>query len=116
AFPERAAPAPNPHISKRTRTHAVRTMGHVPGAAAPTADATRVTTSAADDGSSRTILVVDDEASIAQAVAARLRSEGFIVHIARDGPSAVTTCDELRPDLVVLDLMLPGLDGLEVCR
>lgn len=65
---------------------------------------------------SRTILVVDDEASIAAAVAARLRSEGFAVHIASDGPSAVTMHNSLMPDLVVLDLMLPGFGGLEVCR
>jgi DNA-binding response OmpR family regulator len=64
----------------------------------------------------QTILVVEDEAPIAQAVAARLRSEGFNVEIAADGPSGVETCARLRPDLVVLDLMLPGLDGLEVCR
>jgi DNA-binding response OmpR family regulator len=64
----------------------------------------------------RTVLVVEDEVSIAEAVAARLRSEGFAVHIAADGLSAVEVCETLRPDLVVLDLMLPGLDGLEVCR
>lgn len=64
----------------------------------------------------RTILVVEDEATIAQAVAARLRSEGFAVEVASDGPAAVAACERLQPDLVVLDLMLPGLDGLEVCR
>jgi DNA-binding response OmpR family regulator len=64
----------------------------------------------------RTILVVEDEVSIAQAVATRLRSEGFTVELAFDGPSGVTRSDELHPDLVVLDLMLPGLDGLDVCR
>ncbi len=64
----------------------------------------------------RTILVVEDEASIAEAVATRLRSEGFQVSIAADGPSGVERCRDLRPDLVVLDLMLPGLDGLDVCR
>ncbi len=64
----------------------------------------------------RTILVVEDEASIAEAVAARLRSEGFAVEIAGDGLAAVAACERLQPDLVVLDLMLPGLDGLEVCR
>lgn len=64
----------------------------------------------------RTILVVEDEATIAQAVAARLRSEGYTVEIASDGPTAIEACDRLVPDLVVLDLMLPGLDGLEVCK
>jgi DNA-binding response OmpR family regulator len=64
----------------------------------------------------RSILVIEDEATIAQAVAARLRSEGFGVEVATDGPSGVEACERFRPDLVVLDLMLPGLDGLEVCR
>jgi len=65
---------------------------------------------------SRTIVVVEDEAPIASAVAARLRSEGFSVEIAPDGPSAVAICERTQPDLVVLDLMLPGMDGLEVCK
>ena len=64
----------------------------------------------------RTILVVEDEPPIADAVATRLRSEGFEVTIAADGPAGVELCERLRPDLVVLDLMLPGLDGLDVCR
>jgi DNA-binding response OmpR family regulator len=64
----------------------------------------------------RSILVVEDEASIADAVATRLRSEGFDVAIAPDGPAGVDLCSRLHPDLVVLDLMLPGLDGLDVCR
>jgi DNA-binding response OmpR family regulator len=64
----------------------------------------------------RTIVVIEDEASIASAVAARLRSEGFAVEIATDGPDGVEVCERVGPDLVVLDLMLPGLDGLEVCR
>ncbi len=65
---------------------------------------------------SRTVVVVEDEASIAAAVAARLRSEGYHVEVASDGPGGVELCTRVRPDLVVLDLMLPGLDGLEVCR
>jgi DNA-binding response OmpR family regulator len=64
----------------------------------------------------RTILVVEDERPIADAVAARLRSEGYRVEIAEDGLQGVARCDQLAPDLVVLDLMLPGLDGLEVCE
>ena len=63
-----------------------------------------------------TILVVEDEPTIADAVAARLRAEGFGVHVAHDGPSGVAAAVEHSPDLVVLDVMLPGFDGLEVCR
>jgi DNA-binding response OmpR family regulator len=62
------------------------------------------------------ILVVEDEPTIADAVATRLRSEGFDVAIAQNGPEAVNRCNELAPDLVVLDLNLPGFDGIEVCR
>jgi DNA-binding response OmpR family regulator len=64
----------------------------------------------------RRILVVEDERTIAESVAARLRAEGFAVELAGDGPSAVDAARRTRPDLVVLDVMLPGFDGLEVCR
>ena len=64
----------------------------------------------------RRIAVVEDEATIAASVAARLRAEGFEVEVAGDGPAGVELCRRFRPDLVVLDLMLPGFDGLEVCR
>jgi DNA-binding response OmpR family regulator len=64
----------------------------------------------------RRIAVIEDEATIADSVAARLRAEGFDVEIAGDGPAGVELCRRFRPDLVVLDLMLPGIDGLEVCR
>ncbi len=64
----------------------------------------------------QTILVVDDEEAIAEAVRARLLSEGFQVVVAGDGPQAIGLCEQVHPDLVVLDLMLPGMDGLEVCR
>jgi DNA-binding response OmpR family regulator len=63
-----------------------------------------------------TVVVVEDEAAIADAVAARLRSEGLVVEVAGDGPSAVALVERVRPDLVVLDVLLPGFDGLEVCR
>jgi DNA-binding response OmpR family regulator len=62
------------------------------------------------------ILVVEDEPIIADAVADRLRSEGFDVTTVDNGLTAVERCDDLRPDLVVLDLNLPGIDGIEVCR
>jgi DNA-binding response OmpR family regulator len=63
-----------------------------------------------------TVLVVEDEPLINQAVGDRLRAEGHQVVAAYDGPGAVAAFEEHRPDLVVLDVMLPGFDGLEVCR
>lgn len=66
--------------------------------------------------SEQTILVVDDEEAIAEAVRARLESEGFRVVTAADGSEAIDAHAEHHPDLVVLDLMLPGMDGLEVCQ
>ena len=62
------------------------------------------------------ILVVDDEPTILAALATRLRAEEFLVETAVDGPSAVAAAAASEPDLVVLDVMLPGFDGLEVCR
>ena len=63
-----------------------------------------------------TVLVVDDEEAIADAVRNRLEAEGYRVVVAADGPQAISMNAEHRPDLVVLDLMLPGMDGLEVCK
>jgi two-component system alkaline phosphatase synthesis response regulator PhoP len=59
---------------------------------------------------------VEDEAATADALAARLRAEGFAVEVANDGHSGVELCERISPDLVVLDVMLPGLDGFSVCR
>ncbi len=64
----------------------------------------------------RRILVVEDEEAIAEAVRARLASEGYHVKVAHDGPEALRAAGTEPPDLVVLDLMLPGMDGLEVCQ
>jgi len=64
----------------------------------------------------RSVLVVEDEEAIAEAVRARLSSEGYEVSVVHDGPQAIRSVAQDRPDLVVLDLMLPGMDGLEVCR
>ncbi len=63
-----------------------------------------------------TVLVVEDEPLINQAVGDRLRAEGHTVVSAYDGPGAVAAYEEHQPDLVILDVMLPGFDGLEVCR
>jgi DNA-binding response OmpR family regulator len=62
------------------------------------------------------VLVVEDEVAIAEAVRARLESEGFRVLTAGDGPRAIELTSQEHPELVVLDLMLPGMDGLEVCK
>ncbi|MDQ1248050.1 MAG: hypothetical protein QG597_2422 [Actinomycetota bacterium] len=62
------------------------------------------------------VLVVDDERALAEVVASYLRRGGFDVHITGDGPAAVNAARTLQPDLIVLDLMLPGFDGIEVCR
>jgi len=63
-----------------------------------------------------TVLVVDDEPNLLDLVTGYLEREGFAVATASDGPTAVDAARALGPDLVVLDLMLPGFDGLEVCR
>ncbi|GGE37221.1 DNA-binding response regulator [Pullulanibacillus camelliae] len=62
------------------------------------------------------ILVVDDEESIVTLVQFHLQKEGYTVIAASDGPIALHLAQEERPDLIVLDLMLPGMDGLDVCR
>ncbi len=65
---------------------------------------------------STTVLVVEDEPAIATAVARRLSAEGWHVETVGDGLQAVDAAARLDPDVVVLDVMLPGIDGLEVCR
>jgi DNA-binding response OmpR family regulator len=62
------------------------------------------------------LLVVEDDRTINEALTDRLVAEGFRVVQAFDGPDAVAAHAEHRPDLVLLDVMLPGFDGLEVCR
>jgi DNA-binding response OmpR family regulator len=62
------------------------------------------------------ILIVEDEVSLAQAVAYALKREGFQVRIATDGQEGLRMALTEKPDLVILDLMLPKLDGWEVCR
>ena len=68
------------------------------------------------DGSPIRILVVDDEAVLAEMVSMALRYEGWTIGTASDGASAVTAARDLRPDAVVLDVMLPDMSGLEVLR
>ena len=61
------------------------------------------------------ILIVEDEADIAELIKLYLSKEGFTCHICRDGNTAIERFKVIQPDLIILDLMLPGLDGLEVC-
>jgi len=60
--------------------------------------------------------VVEDEPSISRLVASYLEREGFEVDVTPDGESGVELARERLPDVIVLDLMLPGMDGIEVCR
>ncbi|MGW1782462.1 response regulator transcription factor [Streptomyces sp. NPDC002143] len=77
----------------------------------PTADAS------ADRGTGGTrVLVVDDDPTVAEVVSGYLDRAGYVVDRAGDGPTALAGAAAHWPDLVVLDLMLPGMDGLEVCR
>ena len=71
---------------------------------------------ATEPATPRRVLVVEDEPTIAHAVASRLRAEGYVVDLAADGPTAVAKALNGQPDVIVLDVMLPGFDGLEVCR
>jgi DNA-binding response OmpR family regulator len=61
-------------------------------------------------------LIVDDEAPLADVVASYLKRELFEVHLAHDGQAALTLAREVDPDVVILDIGLPGVDGIEVCR
>ena len=77
---------------------------------APSDDLTR------PDGSPLRVLVVDDEVNIAELISMALRYEGWQVQMAHTGTSAVNAARDLGPDAVVLDMMLPDIDGLEVLR
>jgi DNA-binding response OmpR family regulator len=63
-----------------------------------------------------TILVVEDEPSLQETLVYNLEKQGYTVESAGDGRSALEAARRLRPDLIVLDIMLPGLDGVEVCK
>ncbi|HZK17471.1 MAG TPA: response regulator, partial [Anaerolineaceae bacterium] len=62
------------------------------------------------------ILVVDDEVSLQEALTYQLKKEGYQVEVAGDGLTALELAQTTNPDLVILDVMLPGMDGFEVCR
>jgi DNA-binding response OmpR family regulator len=62
------------------------------------------------------LLVVDDERFIAQALCVRLRAAGYEVHLVFDGTSGVAAAIQLRPDIIILDIRMPDIDGFEVNR
>lgn len=62
------------------------------------------------------ILVVEDEPMVAEVVERYLRRDGHTIHVVYDGKSALDSFESFQPDLIVLDVMLPGIDGMEVCR
>ncbi len=64
----------------------------------------------------RRILVVDDEQPIADILKFKLEKEGYSVAVANDGVEALEKVEEFKPDLILLDIMLPLMDGMEVCR
>ena len=64
----------------------------------------------------RNILVVEDEPTLATAIAQRITAEGWSARVASDGASAVQAAKQLRPDLVIMDIMLPVMDGLEATK
>jgi two-component system response regulator RegX3 len=63
-----------------------------------------------------TVLVVEDEESFVEALVVGLKREGFLVKVARDGVEGLAAFDQVRPDLVLLDVWLPRMSGIDVCR
>src|SRR5688572_27061082 len=66
--------------------------------------------------SAQTVLVVEDETSFVEALTLGLRREGFRVEVATDGVEALERFETVRPDLILLDVMLPRISGIDVCR
>lgn len=66
--------------------------------------------------SSAHVLIVDDDSNLAEMMGIALTQAGFAITVCGDGPSALETFGRVNPDLVLLDVMLPGIDGIEVCR
>ena len=65
---------------------------------------------------SKKVLIADDEANIVISLEFLMKREGYAVSIARDGPTALAAIRSTKPDLVLLDVMMPGLSGFEVCQ
>jgi two-component system alkaline phosphatase synthesis response regulator PhoP len=67
-------------------------------------------------GSKKRIMVVDDEPDIVQVIRIILQNEGFDVHVAGNGREAVEMAKEVKPDLILMDVMMPEMDGWEACK
>src|SRR3954449_6375201 len=102
--------APSRFLTGNAQTSVAGWSHEVDPVSVAAADLTRA------DGSPLRVLVVDDEVNIAELISMALRYEGFDVSVAHTGAKAVTTARSVGPDAVVLDIMLPDLDGLEVLR
>ena len=106
-----------PDLAPPGPTHGTRSEQPVNSAAGPPSALPLTATIAGMDNRARgSVLVVDDEPTIAEVVARYLERAGYRTRIAGDGVRAIDVAMSQRPDLVVLDLMLPGIDGLEVMR
>src|SRR3954470_9179560 len=102
--------APSRFLTGNAQTSVAGWSHEVDPVSVAAADLTRA------DGSPLRVLVVDDEVNIAELISMALRYEGWQVQMAHTGTSAVNAARELGPDAVVLDMMLPDIDGLEVLR
>ncbi len=66
--------------------------------------------------SNESVLMVDDDPVILKFVSANLKARGYLVSTASDGESAIQAVEQVKPNLILLDLLMPGMDGYEVCR
>lgn len=62
------------------------------------------------------ILVIDDEPELVKAVEVRLKTSGYEVEVAYDGSAGIAKAEEIKPDLILLDIVMPKMDGYEVCK
>lgn len=108
---------PGRHVARARVAHMVapRMMGDM-NSSARALGTTEVAAPTPRPATGLRAMVVEDEQSLADVVATYLEREGFEVTICGDGLQAVTLARQIDPDVIVLDLGLPGLDGVEVCR
>jgi len=113
--PPATAPAQAAAVAAATASSPMPAVAPAPGSSAAQEAASAQPAAPRPAGSLR-VLVVDDNGDSADSLAMLLSLSGHETHVARSGPEALTSADALRPDAVLLDLGLPGLNGFEVCR